>query len=587
MITDASEFRAALAAVNTASIVGIDCETTGLDPRCDRLCVVSVATSDETRIIDVKAIPDWQHALAPLLANPQITKVFHHAKFDLAFLAQAGLAVENLFDTMLASQLLAGGQCLRKQVPDPSGRQGRGSKPAMLGYHSLAALAYRDLGIVLDKTQQTADWSGSLTPNLVAYAAADAAVLVPLRSALQPRLHADGLDEVAALEFATVPALVWLEQTGMPIDVAGWTALRDRARAEQERLAQAIVAQLPDVNVNSPRQLIAALADLGIQVPNAQEGTLREIAHAHPVVGMLLGHKEATKRVSTYGDGYLDAVHPATGRIHADYHQIGTETGRMGCSKPNLQNIPRDPEYRSCIRPAPGRVLVKADLALIELCAAAELARDARMLEAITTGQDLHRLTAAAVFSKAPGAVTKDERAFGKTVNFGTLYGQGVRGLIEAAHKQGLVLSEAEARQIQHRFATAWPQLAAWRQRQMRDTAPVVQMPSGRIRHLDPRAPGTVRANTPIQGLAADGFKAALAEVWATRHRCPSAAPILAVHDELVIECDADDADTAAAWVAECLQTGMTRYLTRVPVRVEVTVAQDWSGTAVLDVSAG
>ena len=147
------------------------------------------------------------------------------------------------------------------------------------------------------------------------------------------------------------------------------------------------------------------------------------------------------------------------------------------------------------------------------------------MLEAITTGQDLHRLTAAAVFTKAPEDVTKEERAFGKTVNFGTLYGQGLRGLIEAAHKQGLALSEAEARQIQQRFATAWPELSAWRQRQMRDTAPVIQMPSGRIRRLDPDAPGTVRANTPIQGLAADGFKAALAELWATRASLPLSRP--------------------------------------------------------------
>jgi DNA polymerase-1 len=200
------------------------------------------------------------------------------------------------------------------------------------------------------------------------------------------------------------------------------------------------------------------------------------------------------------------------------------------------------------------------------------------MLEAITTGQDLHRITAAAVFRKATEDVTREERAFGKTVNFGTLYGQGLRGLMEAAHKHGLALSETEARQIQHRFATAWPELAAWRQRQMRETAPVIRMPSGRIRRLDPQAPGTVRANTPIQGLAADGFKAALAELWATRHRFPSAAPILAVHDELVIECDVADAGEVAAWVAECLQAGMMRYLTRVPVRVEVAVVQDWSG---------
>jgi DNA polymerase-1 len=179
--------------------------------------------------------------------------------------------------------------------------------------------------------------------------------------------------------------------------------------------------------------------------------------------------------------------------------------------------------------------------------------------------------------------VTKEERAFGKTVNFGTLYGQGLRGLIEAAHKQGLVLSGTEARQIQQRFAAAWPDLAAWRGRQLRDTAPLVRTPSGRLRRLDPAAPGTVRVNTPVQGLAADGFKAALAALWATRDRCPSAAPILAVHDELVVECDADDAERAAEWVADCLEAGMRRFLTRVPVHVEVTVARDWSGTPLAD----
>ncbi len=121
--------------------------------------------------------------------------------------------------------------------------------------------------------------------------------------------------------------------------------------------------------------------------------------------------------------------------------------------------------------------------------------------------------------------MTPEERAFGKTVNFGTLYGQGLRGLIEAAHKHGLALSEPEARQIQQRFAAAWPDLAAWRARQLRDAAPLVRTPAGRLRRLGPAAPGTVRVNTPVQGLAADGFKAALAELWATRDRCPVRRP--------------------------------------------------------------
>jgi DNA polymerase-1 len=583
VVADVIELHTGLAAVGTASVVGVDCETTGLDPRQDRLRLVSIASREHILVIDVDAVPDWQHMLSPFLANPDITKVFHHAKFDLAFLAQAGLEVNNVFDTMLASQLLGGGKNLRTNVTDPTGCVGHGGKPAAVGYHALAAVAHRELGIVLDKVHQTADWAGALTPDMVAYATADAAVLVPLHEALRARLTQFGLEDVAALEFATVPALVWLEQTGVPLDVTAWTQLRDRAVRDHDRLAHQIAEQLPGVNLNSSRQLRSALEALGVSVPNVKEGTLRQVIDQHPVIELILAHKETTKRITTYGDGYLAMVHPETGRIHADYHQIGAETGRMACARPNLQNIPRDPAYRTCIRPAPGRVLVKADLALIELCAAAELAGDTRMLEAIDNGDDLHRLTAAAIFNKTVDAVTKEERAFGKIVNFGTLYGQGLRGLIEAAHKHGLALTDTAGQQIQRRFAAAWPELSAWREQQMRDASRVLRTPSGRMRRLDADAPGTIRVNTPIQGLAADGFKAALAELWATRDRCPSAAPILAVHDELVIECDADDVDDAAAWIAECLHAGMTRYLSRVPVRVDVTVARDWSGTPVSD----
>src|SRR5262249_17971118 len=160
------------------------------------------------------------------------------------------------------------------------------------------------LGIVLDKTHQTADWTGPLTHDLVTYAATDAAVLLPLQVALQARLNDEGLADVAALEFATVFALVWLEQTGVPLDAEAWTALRDRAKDEQGRLACQIAAHLPGINLNSPRQLIAALAGLGVHVPNAQEGTLRQCIDAHPVIDLLLTHKDATKRIGTYGDGY-------------------------------------------------------------------------------------------------------------------------------------------------------------------------------------------------------------------------------------------------------------------------------------------
>ena len=416
---------------------------------------------------------------------------------------------------------------------------------------------------------------GPLTPDLVAYAAADAAVLVPLHAALQARLHDVRTRGGRGPRVRHGPRAGLARADGRADRRCGVDgACGISACAEQERAGRRRSPSTSQASISTPR----ASSSLPWQTW-AFRSRMRRKARCgrSPTRIRSSGCSWRTKRRPSASAPMAMAIlppsTPTTGRIHADYHQIGAETGRMACARPNLQNIPRDPAYRACIRPAPGRVLVKADLALIELCAAAELAGDERMLEAITTGQDLHRLTAAAIFSKAPEDVTKEERAFGKTVNFGTLYGQGLRGLIEAAQKHGLVAlrgrGTTDSATIRRGLARAG-RLAA---RQMRDTAPVIQMPSGRIRRLDPDAPGTVRANTPIQGLAADGFKAALAELWATRHRCPSAAPILAVHDELVIECDVDGCrrrprpGSRSVWRA-----GMRRYLTRVPVRVEVTL---------------
>ena len=112
----------------------------------------------------------------------------------------------------------------------------------------------------------------------------------------------------------------------------------------------------------------------------------------------------------------------------------------------------------------------------------------------------------------------------------------------------------------------------------MASKATVVQTASGRRRKLAPEAPGTHRANTPVQGSAADGLKAALAALWATRERCPSGAPVLAVHDELVVEADVADADAAVAWVTEAMVAGMRRFVTRAPVRVEASVSATWGG---------
>ena len=201
------QLAAALPDLLAADVLGLDVETTGLDPRRDALHLVQLATRDRVYLIDPATVD--LAALTPLLRPRTSTIVGHNLGFDLGFLHAAGLPIpsgERLFDTMLASQVHDGGAHPHgAKTADPSGAPGRGGKPARLGYHSLAAVAHRWLGQVLDKTLQTSDWSGPLSDEQLAYAAQDAAMLLPLRDALDAALAADGSPTVAALEFAALP----------------------------------------------------------------------------------------------------------------------------------------------------------------------------------------------------------------------------------------------------------------------------------------------------------------------------------------------------------------------------------------------
>ncbi len=590
-LTSSEQLTATLAALATCPVIGLDTETfgpgpdDGLDPHAGAIRLLTLAAEDPTTaagesaavvayVIDCQTVPGWELAVMPLLADATITKIGHNLKFDLAFLMAAGVDhVAGMFDTMLAAQLLDGGVHLREA-----------------GYFTLSALAKRLLGQPLDKHLQTSDWGAEhLSEAQLRYAGTDATVLLPLYTHLQAALAAAKLTAVADLEMRAVAAIAWMEYQGAPFDVDAWVALSDAALRRKLELQGEIEGRLfrelgnndlfgYRINLDSPPQVLKALHALGVQVADTNEDTL--VQHqGHPVVAKLLEFREASKMASVYGVQFVTQhVHPGTGRIHADFHQIGAATGRMSCSRPNLQNIPHTREYRACFRPGEGRVLVKADLSLVELCVAAELSGDRQMIAAITQGKDLHRLTAAALFGVDPEAVTPAQRAFGKTVNFGTLYGQGRGGLIRQAAQQGLVLSPAEATTFQRRFAAAWPQLAAWQRRQMQGQSTEVRTASGRVRFLEPDAPGTVRANTPVQGTAGDGFKQALGLLWETAWRHASAVLVAVVHDEVVVECDAAEAGAVADWVGECLREGMGTYLKSMPVSVTITTAPTWGG---------
>jgi DNA polymerase-1 len=551
---------AVLAAIEESTRVALDIETTGLNPRQDRLRLLSLATDGKVWLLDCfQVMPE---PLFEILAER--TLIGHNLAFDLAFLWQLGFRPGPVRDTMLLSQLLYGTR-----------------KPR--GFHSLAGCAERELGRTLKKDLQKSDWSGPLTFEQLAYATTDVKILGPLVDALEAKIREANLSQAADIECRCLPALVWLSSSGVPLDTGTWKALALNAEEEAAELALQLDASAPPPpqrdlmgggwNWDSAIQVKQALAVAGCRLDSTADEALAAVNH--PLATLLRRYRAASKKVSTYGTDWLANV-ASDGRVYPDWRQIGSDAGRMSCRSPNMQQLPRG-DYRRCVRAPKDRVLVKADYSQIELRIAAKIANDAAMLDAYRQGLDLHTLTARQLLGKED--VTKADRQIAKSANFGLLYGMGVRGYRTYARTQfGLEMTEAEAARYRQAFFAAYPGLAGWhaqtRQRRATESRTLV----GRRRLFDKKTPDTHRLNSPVQGTGADGLKAALVLLWERRGAMPGTFPVLAVHDEIVLECPADQAEAAAAWLRQAMLDGMAPLVEPVTVEVEVKTAPTWGG---------
>jgi len=566
LVADATTLQAVIRLLKCAGTLGLDTETTGLDPHADRLRLIQLATPEHVYVVDCFAVDP--RSLAPLFAHGS-RLIGHNLAFDLRFLLANGLPIpdgDHLFDTMHASQLLASG------TPEPRGT------------HTLAGVTERHLGVRIDKTEQHADWSGPLSASQLRYAAIDAAILLPLATVLEHALREAGLARAAIIEMRAVPAIAWLEHSGAPFDGEQWSTLSDAAVAEQLQLERELTALTSTtsasggsaVNLGSPNQVAKLLRQRGHNVERTDEATLQSLVAVEPLARLLLDYREARRKADAYGIAFLRHVHERTGRIHAGFKQIGAASGRMSCSRPSLQNIPREPTYRACFRPAAGRVLVKADYSQIELRIAAQVSRDPALLAAYREGADVHLRTAAAVLIVPELTVTKEQRQLAKALNFGLLYGMGAPRLrVYAATNYGVQLSEQDAATFRERFFHTYPGLRRWQRRQ-REGSVETRTLAGRRRLGVEQF--TQKLNLPIQGTGADILKLALARLWEDRATQPSTLPVLCVHDEIVLECDADHAEGVAAWLKRHMEAAGAALLSDVPVVADVSIAGDWSG---------
>jgi DNA polymerase-1 len=307
-------------------------------------------------------------------------------------------------------------------------------------------------------------------------------------------------------------------------------------------------------------------------------------AMGHDVPRLMIEYRELSKLKSTYVDALPAFIHPETGRVHTSYNQTGAATGRLSSSDPNLQNIPVRTPRGEAIRRAfvapPGHLLLTADYSQIELRLLAHLSGDPAFVEAFERGGDIHRQTAAVIFGVAESDVTPEMRARAKTINFGTIYGQGAFAL---SRQLGITQDEAKAfiQQYFERFAGVRRWLDAIVEEARRQG--YVETLFGRRRYITElkdknfniRAFGERTAtNSPLQGSAADLIKIAMIRIHAALPAAGiKARMLLQVHDELVFEVPEGERAAAAALVKREME-GVTRL--RVPLVVSIGAGKNW-----------
>ena len=585
LIKTADELRRAVEDLSTRQAIGVDTETTDLDPYLARLRLIQLATADGVYIVDLNQFGaddlKLTEAMAPLrrlFSSPRPIKIAHNAKFDAKFIKyNLGVDVVGLFDTLLASQLVSAGDIEER--------------------HGLEAIAGRYLNEAVDKSERLSNWEFELSEAQLQYAARDAAVLIPLREKLIDRIKSAGLIQCAQLEFECVMPVVDLELAGFFMDRQRWLeqlAIVEERRAElanelQEMLgegvAQASLFGPPRANINldSQQQVTEAMNRLGIPLPDSTRNwKLQPLAAQYPIVAKLLEYRTMQKALTSYGQNMIEFINPKTGRLHADFRQIGAPTGRFSCTNPNIQQVPHAFEYRRCFKGHPaGRRLVIADYSQIELRILAEFSGDEGFIKAFRSGSDLHRVTAAQVFNVSVDQVSKEQRDFAKRLNFGVVYGIGAPRF---SMMTGLEVSEAE--NVLRKYFATYRGLDTY----LRESASravndkEARTGSGRLVkfNYDPSDRQQVSMtqrngkNAPIQGTSADILKRAL-RLLNDELRDTSGQIVNIIHDEIVVEVDEAEAPDVAQRVERAMITAGEEYLQTVPVVVETQIATEWT----------
>jgi len=590
-INTMTALRELLQKIEQAGEFAIDLETTSLNPRC--ALIVGIALAYDTlggfyiplrhrgTQVEQLAPGEVMDALRPFIENPRYKKIGQNLKYDWSVLLENGFKPDGIgADTMVAGYVL-----------DPEGR------------HNLEKLAARYLDYrVMTFEEVCGRGEGEIGFDLVdvtlatRYSAEDAWAALALWYKLREKITAEGLMEVfATVDLPMVPLLAKMECAGVGVDEEWLAGLSKKFDVEIKELDRQIQSHssLGPLNLNSPKQLARFLFDELHLPPQGKTKTgystdasvLEALAHMHEVPRLLLEYREITKLKGTYVDPIPALRDPKTGRVHASFHQAVTATGRLSSSDPNLQNIPVRSERGRMIRrafvPSKGGVLVSADYSQIELRLLAHMSRDKELVASFAErDEDVHRRTASEIFGVAVEAVSKWQRDAAKAINFGLVYGKTAFGL---AHELGI--GRREAQEMIDRYFARYSGVKTWLERQIAETRqkgwtltllgrkrflPAINDRNHAVRTAAER----MAMNTPVQGTAADLMKLAMIRIDDALERSAlKARVIIQVHDEVVVDCPAEEEQAVRKLVVTEMQGAMSLS---VPLKVNTSSGTNW-----------
>lgn len=572
--------------------IAIDTETTSLNIHDAKLVGVSLSGyAGESYYIPVGHIEPVTHALLPgqieedvvrselkkILEDSEIEKVGQNLKYDLQILKRWGIQVEGVgADTLIESYLI-----------NPDER------------HNLDALSFRYLSHqtityeeVTGKGKSQILFSEVPIDKATQYSAEDADMAFRLHQKLLPMVKENKLfDLYRKIEMPLVEVLADMEYRGVKVDKERLQTMEKSLTQELSEVEDTIFKLAGETfNINSPKQLSHILFEK-LKLPTVRktktgfstdESVLRELSQDHAVCQWIVKYRELGKLRSTYVEGLLSQIHPETGRVHTNYNQTVTSTGRLSSSNPNLQNIPteQDPKYdiRCAFIVPEGNVMLAADYSQVELRLLADMSGDPELLRAFRNDEDVHDYTGKLIFGTKE--ISSEQRKVAKTINFGVVYGQTPFGL-----SQTLGIPPSEAKEFIDTYFRRYKGVRTFMEDIVKaaERLGYVTTRLGRRRYIPEinasnrmRKEMAVRAaiNAPLQGTAADMIKIAMVSL---HHRLlqekKASRMIMQVHDELVLEVKKAELDSVTVLVREEMENALKL---QIPLKVDIGVGKNW-----------